>query len=609
MIGVGVGGRECPEHKASVTTKENVAIGRRVEDVANELAILEPVRITTLLEVYGRGYEPRCTTLEHIHELAGRPAKPTLLRTSDDLDVLIDAESGVHACRHQVDADAFEREAAGVRQITHIIRCHERQEPLIVSCWPLTKGSGGARAGKTRAMLHWLFRQWLMRGRGSDDPAVLWWIREDTEKLHEHAITPMLRVWPEVFVGRAPSEKDRAPQLRLLDGSKIAFRHAHHSGRRAGSNLRSANPEAIAVDELTAILNRENWLEIQARVRQTGGPIMTQTTPLAGHWDTEETDDDDRGGTTYHAHVDVFQNPWITLAQLLRDMLKERLVTADQMRTQILPASDQVEAAKRLIVRPDARRSWLGAKVAAGRILWAGWREDMIVRDDAGLRETLTVDRHGELPNITSKVLGQFFKREDRPRPGAYWIGQDFNVNPCVGVVLELFGHLHRRDTWHVLVVDEIVKSGPTAAYAAELTKRYPRSTGFCDPNGAMPGRHASHGASSSTDAAEINRAGHYLLPAHGRQDGKPRWLPQKDAINVMHRLLEERRLLVHARCTGVLQAMRTMQAKPDGTIDKVSGRDSPSDQISAYGDALRYGVWRPFAHVLVTNDTKFAHP
>lgn len=596
-----------------MSTKENTAIARRVDALARELAVLEPLRISTVLEVYDRGPEPRCATVREVIEAAADRPRPRLVERIEDLDCLIDAETGVHVLRHEVDEAAYDEAAAGVRHIVVRIPCHPAQVALIRSCLPLTETRGGARAGKTRIAVWWLFRQWLLRGHGVDDehdePAKFWWVREDTEKLYEYAIQPLLQLWPaEVFVGKQPTETTRKPKLHLIDRSSVAFRHANFSGGKAGTNLRSANVEAVVVDEKSAIHNQENWREILNRVSQTGGPIFTATTPAAGHWSEVDAEGDDAGGTVYVASVDRFQNPWITFPSLLSDMLKERLVTAAQMAERILPAADQVEAAKALIVQPDARRSWLGQLVPAGLPLWREWSDDLIVRDGELVRDSLTVDGWGRLPCITQHVLGRFFVREDRPRPGKVFIGQDFNVNPCAGAILQIFGHAHQRESWHVLVIDEVAVEGPTATYAAALAKRYPRIVGWCDPTGAMPGRHASHGAKSSTDAAELDRAGHYVQPANGRERNKVKHLPQKDSINVMHRLHRERRLLVHARCTGVLEAMRTMQARPDGTIDKVSGRNSRSDQVSAYGDAVRYGVWRPFEHVLVQTSTTYGH-
>ena len=594
-----------------MSTKENTAIARRVDDVARELAVLEPLRISTVLEVYDRGPEPRCATVREVVEAAAERPRPRLVDRIADLDCLIDSETGVHVLRHEVGDEDFDAVASGVRHVEVRIPCHPAQVALIRSCLPLTETRGGARAGKTRIAVWWLFRQWLLRGHGvdadHDEPAKFWWIREDTEKLYEYAILPLLQLWPaEVFAGKPPTETTRKPKLRLVDGSSIAFRHANFSGGKAGTNLRSASVEAVVVDEKSAIHNQENWREILNRVSQTGGPIFTATTPAAGHWSEVDADGDDAGGTVYVASVDRFQNPWITIPSLLSDMLKERLVTAVQMDEEVLPSADQVEAAKRLIVQPDARRSWLGQLVPAGLPLWREWSDSLIVRDGDRVRDSLHVDGLGELPCITADVLGAYFVREDKARPGKIWIGQDFNVSPCVGVVLQVFGVLHRRETWHVLAVDEVAVDGPTATYAATLAKRYPRAVGFCDPTGAMPGRHASHGAKSSTDAAELARAGLYVQPANGREHGKAKHLPQKDSINVMHRLHRERRLLVHARCTGVLEAMRTMQARSDGTIDKVSGRNSRSDKISAFGDGVRYGVWRPFRHVLVESSTTY---
>lgn len=594
-----------------MSTKENVAATRRVEALEHELRALDPVRISTVLHVYGRGPEQTCTTVADVIRHAARRPRPRLIDKVEDLDVLIDAETGQHVLRHEVGSSDFEAASRGVRHIRTVIPCHEVQAPLIRSSLPLTESRGGARAGKTRIALWWLYRQWLLRGHGideaHDEAALFWWVREDTEKLWEYAIKPITQLWPrECFAGRLPTEKSKKPKIRLLDGSCLAFRHANFSGAKAGTNLRSANVEGVVVDEKSAIHNEENWREILNRVSQTGGPIMSATTPAAGHWSEAGDHEDDAGGTIYVTSVDRFQNPWITIPSLFSDMLKERLVTAAQMAEQILPAEDQVEAAKSLIVQPAARRSWLGQSVPAGLTLWREWSEDLIVHDADRVRETLDVDGWGSLPCITYIAVISKYLRQAVQAPSKAWVGQDFNVNPCAAVIMQMFGRAHQRESWHVLVVDEVVTQGSTAAHVDNLGRRYPRIAGFCDPSGAMPGRHQSHGPRSSTDAAEMRQAGHYVRPANGVENSKARHLPQKDSINVLHRLHRERRLLVHARCTGVIGAMRGMQAKSDGTIDKVSGRNSKSDQLSAFGDALRYGVFRPLRHVLVESRTTF---
>ena len=169
--------------------------------------------------------------------------------------------------------------------------------------------------------------------------------------------------------------------------------------------------------------------------------------------------------------------------------------------------------------------------------------------------------------------------------------------------MLQLFGHQHRPKTWHVLITDEIAVDGPTVTYAKVLSKRYPNSAGWGDPRGHMPNRHASQGPRSSTGAKELLEHGHYLLPAGGRKNGKAINLAVLDRVNVQHRLQIEGRFLVHARCVGVLEAMRGQQADATGKPKKVSGPDSKSDKMSGFADAAGYGITPVFRHEFLRRD------
>ena len=71
----------------------------------------------------------------------------------------------------------------------------------------------------------------------------------------------------------------------------------------------------------------------------------------------------------------------------------------------------------------------------------------------------------------------------------------------------------------------------------------------------------------------------------------------QKPTLTLIHKLIHERRLYVHLRCTQTIKALESQRARPDGRIAKESGK--ASDRLSSPTDALRYLVWRLFRHEL----------
>jgi hypothetical protein len=446
-------------------------------------------------------------------------------------------------------------------------------------------------------LVWWLFRQWLIRGHGIDEDhekeARFWWLRESVEMLYEHAIAWVVQLWPDVWVGKMPTETTKSPKLTAFDGSVFSFRHAAHSGKRAGTNLRSESVAALVIDELSAILNQENWREAKSRVAQTAGPIAVAFTPTAGHWSAQLVKQAaDSGGAIVVDHLLMFDNPWWPWARIFVDLLKDAAITATQLREKILPAEDWRAAVLEEVKDPAVRRMRFGEEQALGLTLWRLWDPARSIYRGPPPLESIELEG-AALPNITGDVVGAHFGRRDIVAAG----GKDFNVSNGVCVVFRVFGDRQRPV---VYVFDELADSGPTVTNAERIASKYPGLCIFCDPTGALDGRHPSHGASSTTDAEEMRLHGLDVEPANGWTRGRRvAQLPQLDSINAMHRAMKLGLLVVHPRCSGVLRALAEMKAKPDGTIEKVSGSTSISDRISDYGDALRYGVWPVWRHFL----------
>jgi hypothetical protein len=554
-----------------------------------------------VFEVHRRGPEPVCRTIRDVQVY--RKAKPVteLVRTVPDLDVIIDAEMGVHLPHFEgrdPDFGTYEEIAEPGRVIDVVISCYEDQLEQIVSEAGVTASVGGARAGKTRILVWWLFRQWLIRGHGAGEgherEAVFWWTREDTEKLYAHAVRWIEGLWPaEVFTGEMPGEKTKNPVHKLIDGSKLVYRHTHHSGKRAGTNLRSESVDAIVTDEVTAILNVENWNELVNRVGQTGGPIACAYTPTRGHWVEEVIEKRalGSGGAIVVKRLTMFRNPWWPYAKIWWQFLRGGGITAEQLEEEILMQEDQTAASLEVITNPDARRMFFGESAPVGLVLWREWRDEWICEDyDAG-RDQLRIGGRW-LDNITEHVLGDFFQSRNFREAG----GKDFNVNPQCTVIFRVFGNTDRP---HVMVLHEVGTTGTTYTHAQAVAKAHPGLVMHCDPTGAMAWRHEGQGDKSRTNAESMRAAGLECEPANSYHGNKVAHLPQLDSIDAMHKAMALGLIRVHPRCHNVIKAMTDMRSDARGKIKKKSGKDSESDQISGWGDALRYGVW-PFLQFLV---------
>jgi hypothetical protein len=283
------------------------------------------------------------------------------------------------------------------------------------------------------------------------------------------------------------------------------------------------------------------------------------------------------------------------------DLLKDGALSAVELLEKVLSKTDQAAAALEAVTDPHVKRMRFGEKQTIGLTLWRCWSEEMIVKDQRGLRGIFEVGGH-KLPNVTARAIGDLFGRAGRGITVAG--GLDFNINPGVCVVFQLFGDPRRP---HVLIIDEVATRGPTIQSAEAIAARYPHLCMFCDPTGAqILERHASHGASGMSDAEEMRHHGLECEPANNSRNGKAAHLGRLDSANVLHRAMTLGLFHVHARCTGTIRAMREQKSDVRGLPVKVSGVNSISDQISAYGDATRYGLWLAYQDLLLSSSPFF---
>lgn len=579
-----------------MTTRENVAIERRVLDLEAQVIGGEPVRVRTTIRLYRRGDEVPCHTIADVRDNAELKPVVVFEASAPDLDVIIEPVTGVHLIRSGPVDPEFDELAEGVRIVDVPISCHADQVEQILDAVGINATTGGARAGKTRILIWWLFRQWLLRGHGVgpdfERAATFWWLREDSLKLYKHAVKWLLDLWPpSLFEGSIPGESTQGPKLHMVGGSVIEFHHMQFSGKLAGINLRSESVDALVVDELSAVNNQEGWRELLNRVAQTGGPIATAYTPSIDHWSNVVIEDaaQDSGGTIKLRTVDQYQNVWWPRARIYLAYLKDAALTQLQL-LEVLKSADPKATARRLIKDPRLLAKYFGVKITSGNVLWSEWDADAcVVSHPLGVMDYLEVDGE-QLPNITALAVGEYFGRQGEGIKLAG--GIDFNVNPGSLVVFAVFGDMRAPV---IYVCDEVLNEGTTGSSATAFAKAYPDLCAHCDPTGAQSYRHKSHGPKSMSNAEEMRLHGLGCRAANGTKAGSPQHLPQLDSINAMHRLMrhgERGLLLVDERCTGVRRALKDMKAKPDGTIYKVSGRNSLSDIVSGPGDALRYGLW-----------------
>jgi hypothetical protein len=623
-----------------MTLRENVAFASRVEEAERAVVDQELLCVRTTLVICDRGDEPDYLTPAEVLEAAKRIALHPPIRVVErrpDLCLLIDPVAGTRKLRHVQRTPeklaAFDALVAEARVIDVEIRCHPKQVDAILSDAPVSATFGGNRAGKSRACAWWLFRRWMLRGgavRG--DPAVFWWVNPQITKAIEFGAWLIAGpdcmgggLWPdEVFAShKAITKASKDPSLPMIDGSRIDFQHAHHSGEQAGSNLKSAAVRDVVADEAAAIHNKQNWQQMLVRVSQSGGSVSAATTRVRNHWTTSEIEGNTSSAVVTR-EIDLFDNPWMSYAAIYQLFLADQTFT-DRQLAEILefPRAEQAAACRAKITRPESLLEHLGVAVEAADRLWTEWTGDEVITDRETQHPTLTVtgeDGRGvRLVNCTANLIATKWERireiceaEGRPLP-RMWAGMDFNF---IGhaVTFELFGEgrtpaeaFANKASWRVLVNSEVEVQGPTLKLAEALRK----STGgsipiWCDPTGAMSG-HEARGTGGSTDVAELRKAGFHAAPCNGYkpQSGdnprQPQHLSLADSRNVCHRLMHERRLYVHARCTGLLDALE--HDKPM----KTSGVNSISDRRSGYSDAMRYGLVAVFWYLLQRDAAKAA--
>ncbi|MEM9463266.1 MAG: terminase family protein [Myxococcota bacterium] len=445
---------------------------------------------------------------------------------------------------------------------------------------------GGNRSGKSQIGASLLVDMILIYGGPG---AQFWWVsktRELTrlaiEKLVEgqktnRVVRPLL---PADLVFNYPVSEDSPRQwIQLIDGTQIHLKYAS----KKGGNLKGRNCMAILVDEGCEIDDIKNWTICLNRTMDTGGTVMVSTTPVAGHW--LKTEVADRGKN----YLQIEDSDEILCDSL--SCFDNSFIHPDEVQRTLEATTDE----------RTRDREVFGLWVPEGNVLWSNWSDKLILSGRGETCESWGYER------ITEYVARKSwtFKRADTDL--SHIGGQDFNVSPMSLIDIEVgirpgcdpANHLN----WHFFAMREVVTDGLTIqAFTDYLTNeahkehKLPAShfAGMAiagDPSAAHKNPPQGHGLGSMSLLRYMQRNGFpYAKECNRSKGGKPHNPAQLDRLNLVHGLMFTQRLHVHMRCTRLIRAFETQEARPDGRIDKESGK--ASDKASGPSDGLCYGLW-----------------
>lgn len=529
------------------------------------------------------------------------------VETITHLDVLIDRMTGERRVRSQVqDLARFDLLCAQAQRIDCPLRCYGKQLAVILDRKHHVIGVfGGNRAGKTTAEAEWMFDQILEKG-GRE--VAFWWVAKSRKKALAVGLRKLIKgegrtppiIPRELIVSYPRSVAHDVPAL-FIDGTQL---HFHHASTPDGDNLRGESPVAIVLDEGCTIDHQENWTQLLMRLTDSDGQLLTATTPVLGHYlqteirdrghsydELDQLSDEDRAkADVVYASLSQRDNPWLPAASVERN--REKL------------GNDELK------IRLELDGEW----ISIGRTLWRHFTAEKHLRSGPWR----TVDGWG-LVNITAVAAKKFFKGAPADRL-TFVGGQDFNVDPCHLVVVQIACHrdLDQSDrrNWIVFVLDEVVKQGTIYEFGDFLAHEAGTYNGrklpanhfggmaiACDPSGDNRNPMA-YGSGGGTHVKTMKAKGFDCRPCHLSAKGLPIQPPILDRISLGHKLMREEvefngqkwpRLVVHdTRCPELVTSIETQLADEKGKPVKVS--HTKSDRISGPIDALTYLLWALFA-------------
>lgn len=511
--------------------------------------------------------------------------------TREHLDVLIDRATGVRRLRKPHNAEAFDRVAQHAERVLMPVRCSEEQLPAILDRKHKVIGAfGGNRAGKSETAKEFLVDRWAeFGGKGSQ----FWWVAPSREKTQvgvrklvtgERTNRFARPAFPPELVRYYPKNELQVPQcIILVDGSRIPLKYA---GRRGG-NLKGDSAIAIVLDEGTEVNHQINWTILVNRTMESGGQLLTSTTPVAGHWLKELADQ----GIEYSALTPELeatgriQRVTLTLSCLRNPWISEKNV---QETIESLGGPNDMRV----------KREVLGQWVAEGNRLWRHWHPPDHMIEGVGI----TPEEFG-YTNITPIGARHLFPQGARLDMLGGWDCNDFPQSLVLGYLAVKNGEeSNDPDKWVLLILDEVVQPATIEQWAEFLVLRAGvmrgRPKGWLEKLSIIADKSVCYANArvnrlgEGADADVLRRFGMLVRPP-AYQNDQP-WNPSiRDRVNNIHRLMHERRVRIHGRCRKLLEAIEGQIADERGLPVKVT--KTASDRLSGPADAFGYLAYAVF--------------
>lgn len=503
------------------------------------------------------------------------------------LDVLIDRVRGTRRVRKPHNAADFDRVAKKAERLDMPIRCYDEQlGPIIDRKHKIIGVFGGNRAGKSETGKEALVDRWAeYGGRG----ASFWWVAPSREKtrvgvrklvLGERTNRFVRPAFPKSLIRYYPKNEQSKPQeIILVDGSRIYLKYA---GRK-GANLKGDSAIFVNLDEGSEVPHEINWTILVNRTMESGGQVMTSTTPVGGHWLKKLANE----GVPYHALAEQTM-PTTKVTQ-----------TLSCLRNPWIPESNVRETIESLGGEDDPRvqREIFGRWVAEGNRMWRHWNVRRHQLEGVGY-----IPEDFGFINITPIAARRLF-----PEKGARldmlggWDCNDFPMSLALGFVgVKEQADAEDPDKWHYLVLDEIVRRVKSiedwadwlnivgaragkADWLKNLSIVADKSVCYRDTRVNRKGM----GADADVLRQRCNflvRPPVYVASANGTEYKNP---SIRDRCNHWHRLMHEGRFHVHGRCTKILESIDEQICDDRGMPLTISGKRS--DRLAGPVDGASY--------------------
>ena len=439
---------------------------------------------------------------------------------------------------------------------------------------------GGQRGSKTHTAAQWTVRQWMLKGGLG---AFGWWCAPSRKQAWEICVGKLAGfgpkgdtpICPDLIVRYPKSEDSGQQRVTFLDGAHIDLIPLDE--RRKGGNAKGFGPHWMVVDEVCEVKSIATWRVLRGRVNVTPSgeraQIFMPSTPMPGHWAKTEIVDVVKRGA----------NPDYTFGYL-------------SMALNVFIPRSEVDDAIRDAGGPDdpvCKREVFGEWDTAGAKLWTAFDPlEQIV-------ETKDLAELG-LRDVTPGAIRRIFGRKAAEAAGInldYIAGHDFNRSPQNTVVCKIGvpkDQPHRAEHEVLVAVDHVQSWDADAeVHGWRLAAQYPKLAIVCDPQGAQIGfKRRKAPDESPTEASDLGRAGHLVIPAHVSDDNHPYSPPQITSCDLMNRLMRQGRVKFHRGLGEMFTALETQQRTARGGVDK---SDEAKNRVSGPTDGWRYLAWAAY--------------